>query len=103
MLTFLVENIGWLIGVIGGLIVWGIRLEGVVKSNRQRQDMQVQSLIQQMAAEFATRDVAIKSIKEETEHLTRMGENIKDTLNPLMQKVAGLDAKIDIILERLPK
>lgn len=101
MEKFILQNITWIIGSAAGVIVWLIRLEGKVKENRQRADLQAENLKQQMDAELAARDAEIKAVKETAEHLTRMGENLKGTLQPLLEKVAGLDAKVDILLERI--
>ncbi len=100
MQQFFLNNIQWIILSTIGFIVWLIRLEGVVKANNKAAEVKAAAIIAQMEAELKSRDANIKAVADEAAHLTRMGENIKDTLNPLLQRVAGLDAKVDILLER---
>jgi len=103
MNALVLNNIQWIIGSGVALIVWLIRLEGVVKQNKQATEAAILSQILQIQTEFKNRDLKIDVLKDEVAHITRMGENIKDTLSPLLQKVAALDAKMDIVLEKLSK
>jgi len=98
-----IKNLPWILTTVGGIIIWLIRLEGKLIANKQKADADNAATREKMDLEFKQRDAQILSIKETTQHLTKMGEDIKGTLNPLLQSVAAMDSKLDILLNEYQK
>lgn len=98
-----IKNLPWILSTVGGIIIWLIRLEGKLIANKQKADADNAATREILKLELELRDTKIYEVKNITDHLTKMGEDIKGTLNPLLQSVAAMDSKLDILLNEYQK
>lgn len=84
-----------------GVVVWLIRLEGVVKRNRE--ELQRLSGIEQQTADqevrIGQRDEEVRSLKRSVDEIKGRMEKLENQQLGMVEKLAKIDSKLDMLLK----
>ena len=91
-----------IIGIVAviGVVVWLIRLEGVVKQNSKelKRFAQIERQTEEQEVRIRQRDEEMKALKRSLDEVKDRMEKLETKQLNMVEKLASMDSKLDILI-----
>ena len=86
--------------VVIGVVVWLIRLEGVVKQNSKelKRFAQIERQTEEQEVRIRQRDEEMKALKRSLDEVKDRMEKLETKQLNMVEKLASMDSKLDILI-----
>ena len=98
MILQIINEVG-IVAVIG-VVVWLIRLEGVVKQNSKelKRFAQIERQTEEQEVRILQRDEVMKALKRSLDEVKDRMERLETKQLNMVEKLASMDSKLDILI-----